>query len=151
MDAAKKAYENLADYVATFKAENENKNLSAQEQEELAKLTAEFNEYLFDDLKTPVALSYMWNVVKDNSKSTGLRLAFLMHIDGVLHLFLKDIAPKQKETVEVTPEIKALLEQRAEARASKNWAKSDEIRDKLASLGVGVKDLPNKEIELIKL
>ena len=30
-------------------------------------------------------------------------------------------------------------------------APTDEIRDKLASLGIGVKDLPNKEIELIKL
>ena len=74
-----------------------------------------------------------------------------MHVDGVLHLFLKDVAPKQAQTVEVTPEIAALLEQRAAARAAKDWAKSDEIRDRLAALGVGVKDLPNKQIELIKL
>lgn len=74
-----------------------------------------------------------------------------MHVDGVLHLFLKDVAPKQAQTVEVTPEIAALLEQRAAARAAKDWAKSDEIRDRLAVLGVGVKDLPNKQIELIKL
>ena len=74
-----------------------------------------------------------------------------MHVDGVLHLFLKDVAPKQAQTVEVTPEIDALLEQRAAARAAKDWAKSDEIRDRLAALGVGVKDLPNKQIELIKL
>ena len=106
---------------------------------------------MFDDLKTPVALSYMWSVVKDNSKSAALRLAFLMHVDSVLHLFLKDVAPKQAQTVEVTPEIAALLEQRAAARAAKDWAKSDEIRDRLAALGVGVKDLPNKQIELIKL
>ena len=53
--------------------------------------------------------------------------------------------------MEVTPEIAALLEQRAAARAAKDWAKSDEIRDRLAVLGVGVKDLPNKQIELIKL
>ena len=106
---------------------------------------------MFDDLKTPVALSYMWNIVKDNKKSAALRLAFLMHVDGVLNLFLKDIAPRQAEKIEVTPEIAALLEQRAAARAAKDWAKSDEIRDKLAALGIGVKDLPNKEIELIKL
>ena len=151
MDAAKKAYENLADYVASFKAEAGAKNLSSEEEKALAQLVGEFDGYLFDDLKTPVALSYMWSVVKDNSKSAALRLAFLMHVDGVLHLFLKDVAPKQAQTVEVTPEIAALLEQRAAARAAKDWAKSDEIRDRLAVLGVGVKDLPNKQIELIKL
>ena len=151
MDAAKKAYENLADYVASFKAEAGAKNLSSEEEKALAQLVGEFDGYLFDDLKTPVALSYMWSVVKDNSKSAALRLAFLMHVDSVLHLFLKDVAPKQAQTVEVTPEITALLEQRAAARAAKDWAKSDEIRDRLAALGVGVKDLPNKQIELIKL
>jgi len=151
MDAAKKAYENLADAVADFKAESAGKTLSAEETAELENLKNEFNGYLFDDLKTPVALSYMWNVVKDNKKSPALRLAFLMHVDGVLNLFLKDIAPRQAEKIEVTPEIAALLEQRAAARAAKDWAKSDEIRDKLTALGIGVKDLPNKEIELIKL
>ena len=118
MDAAKKAYENLADYVASFKAEAGAKNLSSEEEKALAQLVGEFDGYLFDDLKTPVALSYMWSVVKDNSKSAALRLAFLMHVDGVLHLFLKDVAPKQAQTVEVTPEITALLEQRAAARAA---------------------------------
>ena len=68
-----------------------------------------------------------------------------------LNLFLKDIEPRQQKAIEVTPEIEDLLKQRAEARAAKDWAKSDEIRDKLAALGIGVKDLPNKEIELIRL
>ena len=75
----------------------------------------------------------------------------MLHVDSVFNLELKNIEAKQTPSVEVTPEIADLLEQRKEARATKNWAKSDEIRDKLAALGVGVKDLPNKEIELIKL
>ena len=149
MDAAKKAYENLTDIVAELKAKA--KPLTAEETVELEKLKEEFNTYLFDDLKTPMALSYMWNIAKDNKKSEGLRLAFLLHVDNVLNLFLKDVAPRQEKTIEVTPEIADLLKQRAEARAAKDWAKSDEIRDKLAALGIGVKDLPNKEIELIRL
>ena len=151
MDAAKKAYENLVDFVATFKAEAGDKALSAVENDELAQAIAEFDGYLFDDLKTPVALSYMWNVAKDNKKSAAVRLGFLMHVDEVLNLFLKDVKAKKAESVEITPEIALLLEQRKEAKANKDWAKADEIRDKLAALHVGVKDLPNKEIELIKL
>lgn len=149
MDSAKKAYENLADFVADFKATA--KDLTSEENKELENLKTEFNNYLFDDLKTPLALSYMWGVIKDNKKNATVRLAFLMHVDSVLGLFLKDIAAKKTEQVEVTPEIAALLEKRAVARAAKDWKKSDEIRDELAILGVGVKDLPNKEIELIKL
>ena len=40
----------------------------------------------------------------------------------------------------VPPEVAALLEERARARAEKNWAESDRIRDLLASFGITVKD-----------
>ena len=108
-------------------------------------------DYLFDDIKTPLAISHIFSVVKDNKKSEKLRLEYLMHIDNVLNLDLSNIEAKKAESIEITPEIANLLEQRSIARDQKDWAKSDEIRDKLAALGIGVKDLPNKEIELIKL
>jgi cysteinyl-tRNA synthetase len=151
MDGAKKAYENLCDYVAEFKASTQGKSLTSEENIELENLKSEFNEYLFDDIKTPLALSHMWGVAKDNKKSDSVKLAYLMHVDSVLNLELKNIEAKKAQAIEITPEIADLLEQRKEARATKNWAKSDEIRDKLAALGIGVKDLPNKEVELIKL
>jgi cysteinyl-tRNA synthetase len=37
----------------------------------------------------------------------------------------------------------ALLEERKEARATKNWKRSDEIRDLLKSKGFGIKDNPD--------
>ena len=149
MLGAKKAYENLCEYIALFKAKpNE---LSETESIELKKQIDEFNNYLFDDFKTPLAISHIWSVVKNNSFSNGFRLAYLNHIDSVLNLGLKDVEAKKENKIEITPQIEALLEQRKIARAEKNWAKSDEIRDELAKLGIGVKDLPNKEIELIRL
>ena len=151
LDGAKKAYENLCDAIASLKAKVNNASLTEDENKEVESLTAEFNNYLFDDIKTPLAISHMWGVLKDNKKSEAVRLAYLLHVDNVFNLELKNVEAKQTPSVEVTPEIADLLEQRKEARATKNWAKSDEIRDKLAALGVGVKDLPNKEIELIKL
>ena len=151
MDGAKKAYENLCDYVATFKANTKNDVLTEDDKVALDQLKTEFNNYLFDDIKTPLAISHIFSVVKDNKKSEKLRLEYLMHIDNVLNLDLSNIEAKKAESIEITPEIANLLEQRSIARAQKDWAKSDEIRDKLAALGIGVKDLPNKEIELIKL
>ncbi len=151
LDGAKKAYENLCDAIASLKAKVKDTSLSDTEKTELEKLKEEFNAYLFDDIKTPLAISHMWGVLKDNKKSDKVRLNYLLHVDNVFNLELKNVEAKKEQAVEITPEIASLLEQRKEARATKNWAKSDEIRDKLAALGVGVKDLSNKEIELIKL
>ena len=39
-------------------------------------------------------------------------------------------------------EIEKLLAERAQARADKNWAVSDQIRDKLAEMGVQILDRP---------
>ena len=40
----------------------------------------------------------------------------------------------------VTPLVEMLLDVRAEAKAAKNWAASDRIRDRLNEIGIRVKD-----------
>jgi len=42
--------------------------------------------------------------------------------------------------VAITPEIQALIDARIVAREAKDWAKADELRDKLIELGVDVQD-----------
>ena len=47
----------------------------------------------------------------------------------------------QKNTDEdFDDEINKILVEREEARKNKNWAKSDELRDKLKEMGITVKD-----------
>ena len=46
----------------------------------------------------------------------------------------------EENAKELPEEIKALVEERKQARAEKNWAKSDEIRDRIISLGYSIKD-----------
>ena len=46
----------------------------------------------------------------------------------------------EKKEVEVPDDVKAMLEQRAEARKAKNWAESDRLRDEIAAAGWQVKD-----------
>ena len=60
--------------------------------------------------------------------------------------YLKKYAPRE----EVPAEVLALAEERKTARAEKNWAKSDELRDKLKALGYTVKDT-KEGYELTKL
>ena len=46
----------------------------------------------------------------------------------------------KKEAESVPAEIAALLEERAAARAARNWAESDRLRDEIATRGWIVKD-----------
>ena len=96
-----------------------------------------FQEAINDDLNMPVAMSVIWDIVKNPNKSKQLA-DLLLDFDKVLGIDIeKDI---KKETVEIPQEINNLLEQRKEARANKDWALSDKIRDELKEKGYIVKD-----------
>ena len=96
-----------------------------------------FQESINDDLNMPVAMSIIWDIVKNPNKSKQLA-KLLLDFDKVLGIDIeKDI---KKETIEIPEEINILLEQRKEARANKDWALSDKIRDELKEKGYIVKD-----------
>ena len=96
-----------------------------------------FQEAINDDLNMPVAMSVIWDIVKNPNKSKQLA-ELLLDFDKVLGINIeKDV---KKETIEIPEEINNLLEQRKEARANKDWALSDKIRDELKEKGYIVKD-----------
>ena len=57
----------------------------------------------------------------------------------------------QEESYMPDAEVQALLNARKEARAAKDWAKSDEIRDALKAKGLMVKDLPDGSVEVKRI
>lgn len=96
-----------------------------------------FHEAINDDLNMPLAMSVVWEVVKNPIKSNKFA-KLLDKFDEVLGLNLS-----HKEELELPEEIKDILEERKNARENKDWAKSDELRDKLLDLGYAVKDTKN--------
>ena len=73
----------------------------------------------------------------------------LAEFDGVLSLGLLEAAEKagkaQEEdaaALEGDGEILALIEERQQARKAKDFARADAIRDRLAAMGVVLKDTP---------
>ena len=60
-----------------------------------------------------------------------------LELTEVLGLVYNDKSENLNETVE------KLIEQRNQARENKNWAKADEIRDKLKDMGIILEDTPN--------
>lgn len=129
------------------------KESSARETEYFSRLEGfrqKFEAAMEDDLNTADAISVLFEIVSDANKTLHQEnnpsvpaieqtLSALRELGGVLGLL-----GRKKE--EVPAEIQALLEERARARAEKNWAKSDEIRDLLKEKGVLVKDTPQGQM-----
>ena len=94
-----------------------------------------FKEYLEDDLDTPRALSLLWDVFKDKNISDGDKKATILDFDKVLGLGFENLK-KEK----IPEEINKLAEERERSRKDKDFKKSDELRDKINSLGYEIKD-----------
>jgi cysteinyl-tRNA synthetase len=95
-----------------------------------------------DDMNTADALGAIFELVKDANVSVGqgssreaakVALASLEAICDVLGIL-------SKKEEELPAEIAAMVAERAEARKNKDWAKSDELRDKITKAGYILED-----------
>jgi cysteinyl-tRNA synthetase len=109
----------------------------------------EFTDALCDDLNLARAIAALNGAVAHRSYSAQCvhrELASLVAMDSVLSVLGRN-APVAGAVGGEDPSfvgaVEALIARRAAARASKDWAESDRIRDELAALGVTVKDGPS--------
>ena len=124
-----------------------NKGNEKIDQSEIEKYKNRFLEAINDDLNIPVAMSVIWDVVKNPKKSKDLA-NLLLEFDKVLGV---DIDKKEeKQELDLPDEIKELIEKRKIARMEKDWALSDLIRDELKEKGYMIKDT-KEGIEVSKL
>jgi cysteinyl-tRNA synthetase len=99
-----------------------------------------FRDALADDFNTPRAIAEAFELVGeanrgevDGGEAAGA-LAEMLDLVGLSTLTQPD------EGVEADHEARHLMGEREEARAAKNFAKADELRDRLAELGWAVRD-----------
>lgn len=98
---------------------------------------------LDDDLDTPTALVALGELEKDAGIPAGSKFETFAWVDRILGLDLARDVGKARDVVADLPDGAAeLLDRRAAARAAKDWAGSDALRDELAALGVAVTDGP---------
>jgi len=109
----------------------------------LAAARTAFGNALDDDLAISPALGAVFDLVRDlnrrvaertlSSGDAGVALAALRDLDGVLGLL--------PDPVDALPaDLGALLHARVAARAGRDWAASDRLRDELAAAGIIVED-----------
>lgn len=110
-----------------------------------------FNQAMNDDINTPVALSVLFELSHTLNKSKSPQLAStLKQLGGVLGLlqqnpaiFLQQGLNAQQADTEV---ISRLITERNQARAERNWARADAIRQTLLEQGIELEDTPNGTI-----
>ena len=133
LKAAQTAYKRLLNALYEHKVSK-----NATDSAVLDKYKSEFRAAIDDDLNIPLALGLLWTMTKEAPSKDIYELA--IDFDKVLGLDLNKAAPAEKEKIEVPDDIKAIADERFEARKAKNWAESDRLRDLLSEKGYAVID-----------
>ena len=135
LDNTAKAYEKLVARISNISPDGEVDQAKADE------LIGKFKEALDNDLNTALGLTAVYDVLKADANG-ATKLYVIGELDRVLSLdLIKEKAEEEPAASDdLTAEIEALIEQRTEARANKDWATADAIRDKLKDMNVTVID-----------
>lgn len=111
-----------------------------------------FEQALNDDFNTAGALAVLFELVREINRARkdephrvdelASLLKYLSNIIGLLENDPESYLKSQKGTLTglSDAEIDALVEQRLEAKTSKNWSEADRIRDVLTESGISIED-----------
>ena len=141
LDNARDSYSNLKKLILKHK-NGKNKI----DKKILNEYKEKFDKYVADDVNSPLALSVLWDALKNNLDSADI-YNLAIEFDKFLGLELGKI---EEEKSEIPTEIIEIAEIRKQARINKDYSKSDELRDKISSLGYTILDKPKNEYEIIK-
>lgn len=133
LTAAQTALNRIYENVRSLQTNAVNKNSDISET-----YKNKFTQYINTDLGIPQALALTHDLLQDPSVNTDTKLQTLIDFDQIFGLGFINL------TEEIVPEeIKKLADTREVARQAKDFAKSDELRKEIESLGYTIKDTPN--------
>ena len=117
----------------------------------MSEIDDKFNAAMSDDFNTALAISDLFGYFKEagkllaegNSKARQIvdQIRTTYSLLGLFKKDAKEYLAKYALNADMVPaEVKAVAEERWAARTQRNWAKSDELREKLKGMGYAVKD-----------
>ena len=116
---------------------------------EVSDLENRFREAMDDDLNSPMVISALFDWVRQiNQLRDGQQTITAPDLDRLrtlVHTIVSDVLGLRDEKSGegrdlVAPLVEMLLDIRTEAKAARDWATSDRIRDRLTEIGIRVKD-----------
>lgn len=143
LNSSKESYNNLKKLIIKHK-----NGTNKIDQGKIDEYKTKFAEYVADDVNSPLALSVMWNALKNNPDSKDI-YDLVVDFDRFFGLRLDEIKEEVKSD-NIPEDIIKIAEERKTARLNKDYATSDILRDKINSLGYTILDKPKNEYEIIK-
>lgn len=134
LDNTAKAYDKLVKRISALSKDGEVDEAKAKE------LDGKFREALDNDLNTSLGLTAVYDVLKADTND-ATKLYVIEKFDEVLGLDLTKAEAESKDDLD--SEIEELVAKRQEARANKDWATADKIRDDLLARNIKLIDTPN--------
>ena len=142
LDDARKSLARIDECVGRVEAAAKGASAAGEPPEFAAKCLADFTAAVNDDLNLPSAFAALFDLVRQTNahlaevSDPAALLSVFRRMDEVLGVVFFGRAA----AAEVPPEVQALVDARAAARAAKNWAESDRLRAEIAAAGWVVKD-----------
>lgn len=139
LDNTAKAYNKLVKKISNLNP------IGEPNMEEAQPFIDNFKENMDNDLNTSLGITSIYDVLKANI-SDATKIYLLNDFDKVLSLDLVKTANKLKEEKNSSVDnakVEELIKKRTEARANKDWATADAIRDELNAMNVVIKDTPD--------
>lgn len=151
MNSVKQGYDRIRNAIENleFLAKNGNDEMTDAEKNDLkdfGNLEQKFEDAMSDDLNTADAIASIFEMVshaniiskagasREYAKEAKEKIQNLCDIIGIMQ--------NRSDSSHEDEKIKKLVNERQEARKSKNYARADEIRDELAEMGITLKDTP---------
>lgn len=150
MEQAQNSVERLANAAANIEHRlstaigSKDDTVSQEVGDKISAVLVEFHQKMQDDFNTPDAITAMFqwaseaNQLLKEASIPAADLHEVLRAFNEMNSVLRIVNTGTEELLD--EEIEALIAERIEARKSKNWARADEIRDKLAAEGIVLED-----------
>ena len=155
LEAAEKGFARLMQGLKDIKRIQTAKGSSPEIEKFVKELPQKLYDAMNDDLQTPIVISELFEACHQvnllASRKAKISQADLDKLAETMRLFTVDILGLTNQTGGDSSEkdkaldkvMQMVLEMRAKAKAEKDWATSDKIRDELSVAGIIVKDTPD--------
>jgi cysteinyl-tRNA synthetase len=152
LQAAEKGLEKLLNAIADLERVQVSDKCDAETEKVVKSLREKCYDAMNDDLATPLVISYLFEACTVVNKLTDHKATIcadcLKELSETMRLFAFDILGLKAEKSGSNDSreeafgkvVDMVLELRAKAKADKDWATSDKIRDELSAAGFEVKD-----------
>ena len=154
LEAAEKGFNRLMAGLKDLKRIQPAKGSSPEVTKFVAELSDKLYDAMNDDLQTPIVISELFeachqiNLMVDRKQK--ISAADLEQLSKVMHTWIEDLLGLTNANDNLNANggamdkvMQMVLDMRAKAKADKDWATSDKIRDELNAAGIIVKDTPD--------